>query len=186
MPGLAKTHSATTTLCAYEVLVGILDAVVKGRRVSVEENAVVVGEKVEVGAPKTHEIRSVPYPAFLAGPSRRRGRTRSPTASSSAAVAHACASRPRRTVVRRRSRSCAGRRLSSGDSPDVRHAAASLTISASADVKAVQRMLGHASDVMTFDTYADLFDDDLDGVSDALDKAYRASSVVKVLSPEND
>ncbi len=35
------------------------------RRVSVEENAVMVGSFVEVGAPKTHEIRSIPYPRFL-------------------------------------------------------------------------------------------------------------------------
>jgi len=36
-------------------------------------------------------------------------------------------------------------------------------------VKAVQRMLGHASAAMTLDTYADLFDDDLDAVSERLD-----------------
>ena len=44
---------------------------------------------------------------------------------------------------------------------DLRHTAASLAISAGAHVKAVQRMLGHASAVMTLDTYAELFDDDL-------------------------
>ena len=38
-------------------------------------------------------------------------------------------------------------------------------------VKAVQRMLGHASAAMTLDTYADLFDDDLDAVSTALSEA---------------
>lgn len=32
-------------------------------------------------------------------------------------------------------------------------------------------MLGHASASMTLDTYADLFDDDLDGVATALDRA---------------
>jgi tRNA A37 threonylcarbamoyladenosine dehydratase len=32
-------------------------------------------------------------------------------------------------------------------------------------------MLGHASAAMTLDTYADLFDDDLDAVADALDNA---------------
>ena len=53
---------------------------------------------------------------------------------------------------------------------DLRHTAASLAISAGANVKAVQRMLGHASAAMTLDTYADLFDDDLDDVAAALDK----------------
>jgi integrase len=52
---------------------------------------------------------------------------------------------------------------------DLRHSAASLAISAGANVKAVQRMLGHASAAMTLDTYADLFDDDLNAVSDRLD-----------------
>ncbi|VFA93882.1 Uncharacterised protein [Nocardia farcinica] len=32
-------------------------------------------------------------------------------------------------------------------------------------MKAVQRMLGHASAAMTLDVYADLFDDDLDEVA---------------------
>jgi integrase len=56
---------------------------------------------------------------------------------------------------------------------DLRHTAASLAISAGANVKAVQRMLGHASAAMTLDRYADLFEDDLDGVAEALDAARR-------------
>lgn len=56
---------------------------------------------------------------------------------------------------------------------DLRHAAASLAISAGANVKAVQRMLGHASAAMTLDVYGDLFDDDLDGVAKALNKAHK-------------
>jgi integrase len=54
---------------------------------------------------------------------------------------------------------------------DLRHTAASLAISAGANVKAVQKMLGHASAAMTLDVYADLFDDDLDAVGDALSEA---------------
>jgi integrase len=54
---------------------------------------------------------------------------------------------------------------------DLRHTAASLAISAGANVKAVQRMLGHASAAMTLDVYADLFDEDLGHVADALTKA---------------
>jgi len=53
--------------------------------------------------------------------------------------------------------------------PELRHTAASLAVSAGANVKAVQAMLGHASAAMTLDTYADLFDDDLDAVADRLD-----------------
>lgn len=57
---------------------------------------------------------------------------------------------------------------------DLRHTAASLAISARANVKAVQRMLGHAEASMTLDTYADLFDTDLDAVAVELDAAIRA------------
>jgi integrase len=53
---------------------------------------------------------------------------------------------------------------------DLRHTVASLAVSAGANVKAVQRVLGHASAAMTLDVYADLFDDDLDAVAAALNK----------------
>ncbi len=59
---------------------------------------------------------------------------------------------------------------------DLRHSAASLAVSAGANVKAVQRMLGHAKASMTLDVYADLFDEDLDGVADRLDAAIRTTA----------
>ena len=58
---------------------------------------------------------------------------------------------------------------------DQRHTAASVAISAGANPKAVQTMLGHASAVLTLDTYADLFPDDLEMVSAALDDARRTA-----------
>ena len=63
---------------------------------------------------------------------------------------------------------------------DLRHTAASLAISAGANVKAVQKMLGHASAAMTLDVYADLFDDDLDAVGEALSKAGDPENVGKM------
>jgi len=60
---------------------------------------------------------------------------------------------------------------------DLRHTAASLAISAGANVKAVQTMLGHKSAAMTLDTYLDLFPDDLDAVAARLDEAVRAEGV---------
>ena len=53
---------------------------------------------------------------------------------------------------------------------DLRHTAASLAVSAGANVKAVQRMLGHKSAAMTLDTYADLFDDDLADVAERMNQ----------------
>ena len=61
---------------------------------------------------------------------------------------------------------------------DLRHTAASLAISAGANVKAVQRMLGHAKASMTLDVYADLFDTDLDAVAVELDAAIKAVTIL--------
>ena len=56
---------------------------------------------------------------------------------------------------------------------DLRHTAASIAIHSGAHVKAVQRMLGHKSAAMTLDTYADLFDNDLDEVALNIDATMR-------------
>jgi integrase len=59
---------------------------------------------------------------------------------------------------------------------DLRHTAASFAVSAGANVKAVQRMLGHAKASMTLDVYTDLFDADLDDVANNLDAAIRSAA----------
>jgi integrase len=59
---------------------------------------------------------------------------------------------------------------------ELRHTAASLAIGSGANVKAVQRMLGHASASMTLDRYGHLFGEELDAVADRLD-AHRADSL---------
>ncbi|WP_336790351.1 tyrosine-type recombinase/integrase [Gordonia malaquae] len=51
---------------------------------------------------------------------------------------------------------------------DLRHTAASLAIRAGANVKVIQRMLGHASAKMTLDLYGHLYDDDLTAVADRM------------------
>jgi integrase len=67
----------------------------------------------------------------------------------------------------------------------LRHTTASLAISAGANVKVVQRMLGHATAAMTLDLYAHLLDDDLSGVAEALGKAID-SVAVPLRYPEPD
>ena len=144
------------------------------RRVKVQQNAVMVGGTIVVGTPKSHEARSVPIPSFLREP-----------------LLALCESKASNDLVfgdgheyirppdSRRGWWNAALRRSREIEPefpsvtrhDMRHTAASLAVSAGANVKAVQRMLGHASAAMTLDTYADLFDDDLDAVADALDAA---------------
>jgi hypothetical protein len=54
---------------------------------------------------------------------------------------------------------------------DLRHTCASLAISSGANVKVVQRLLGHKTAVLTLDRYGHLFPDDLDAVADAFDTA---------------
>jgi integrase len=48
----------------------------------------------------------------------------------------------------------------------------SLAISAGANPKVVQRMVGHASAAMTLDVYADLFDTDLGTVAENVSKLW--------------
>lgn len=160
------------------------------RRVLVRENAVNVAGKIIPGTPKSHESRSVPFPDFLTELLLEQcegkaidalvfgdGVTHMPTpthgdgwfAGARNRAHEADPSFPLALTLH-----------------DLRHTAASLAISAGANVKAVQRMLGHASAAMTLDTYADLFDDDLDAVAVALNDARRASIAVKTQSKASD
>lgn len=159
------------------------------RRVSVEENAVLVSSQVHVGTPKTHRSRSVPYPEFLALPLAQlaEGKARDQ-------LLFGNGSEHVKLPASRNGWFTVAVRAAQEDDPtfprvtphDLRHTAASLAVQAGAHVKAVQRMLGHASAAMTLDVYADLFDDDLDAVAAALDQAKRSANVVTVLSRERD
>lgn len=149
------------------------------RRLTVAENAVAIGRTIHVGTPKSHEECSVPYPAFLA---ERIARLCEGKARDELVFAGEYGEYLRRLNTSKNQTSWFLRAL---DAPgpermtlhDLRHTAASLAISSGANVRAAQRMLGHASAAMTLDVYADLFDDDLDAVSTALDEA-RAATVV--------
>ncbi|WP_308197426.1 site-specific integrase [Candidatus Mycolicibacterium alkanivorans] len=59
----------------------------------------------------------------------------------------------------------------------LRHTTASLAISAGANVKVVQRLLGHATAAMTLDRYGHLLNEDLSGVAAALGKAIDSTAV---------
>lgn len=150
------------------------------RRLQVNENAVRVGADVHVGTPKTHELRSVGFPGFLVLPLARlcEGKHRNDLLFGGG-LEHL-----QRSRTSGASRSWFVRALDDAGIErmtihDLRHTAASLAIASGANVKAVQRMLGHASAAMTLDVYADLFDDDVDVVSAALDQARAVSVVAK-------
>jgi integrase len=117
----------------------------------------------------------VPFPAFLERPLRARAAGKKPQ---EPLFVSSRGLEMRNGNFRKRVFLPALRRLQERDTSfptvtvhDLRHTAASLAISAGANVKAVQRMLGHASAAMTLDVYADLFDDDLDHVAGRLDEA---------------
>jgi integrase len=52
---------------------------------------------------------------------------------------------------------------------DLRHTYASLSRRAGADLRLLQKAMGHASITVTAHTYRDLFDDELDDIASALD-----------------
>jgi len=138
------------------------------RRLSIDEATAEVGDKVIFGTPKTHTCRVVPFPAFLAGPLTELIAGRGPdellfTAPGGGVL--------RNTNFRSRVFEHAKADLGLGALRihDLRHTAASLAVAAGANVKVVQRMLGHASAAMMLDVYAGLFSDDLDDVADRMD-----------------
>ncbi|MEE8376035.1 MAG: tyrosine-type recombinase/integrase, partial [Acidimicrobiia bacterium] len=69
---------------------------------------------------------------------------------------------------------------------DLRHTAASLAVSQGANVKAVQRMLGHSTASQTLDRYSHLFTEDLEALADRLDEAFsqQNASYTRPLPPE--
>ncbi|MCU1509537.1 MAG: site-specific integrase [Glaciihabitans sp.] len=69
---------------------------------------------------------------------------------------------------------------------ELRHTCASLAVSAGANVKALQRMLGHSSAKETLDTYSDPFDEDLDSVAVALNATAAPLSVGKLRAKRRD
>lgn len=142
-----------------------------------------VNGRVEVGTPKTHQRRSVPFPAFLTEALSTLCRDKTPDSllfGDGASHIRPPSSQAGWFSVAVRKAQTTDPTLPRVTPHDLRHTAASLAISAGANVKAVQRMLGHASAAMTLDTYADLFDDDLDGVSTALDSLRAQNSVGKM------
>jgi integrase len=141
------------------------------RRIHVAESVTELTDgTLDWGLPKTHERRWVPVPRFLVDDLAQHlaGKTPDELAFPS----------PMGGVLRVRGarRAWFDRAVELADTPDdfhpheLRHVAASLAVSAGANVKAVSRMLGHAKASMTLDVYADLFDDDLEAVGDRLDE----------------
>jgi integrase len=151
-------------------------------RILVQANAPFVGGKIVPGTPKTHEKRSVPFPNFLsiALTEQCKGKDCDALVFGNADYLHP-PTHGNGWFFYAKKRVCKIDKSFPENLTlhDLRHTAASLAISSGANVKAIQRMLGHASAAMTLDTYADLFDEDLDAVAVALDNARNESFVGK-------
>src|SRR5690625_432560 len=154
------------------------------RRLNIEENAVNVSGKIHVATPKAHEVRTVPVPRFLAKRLQEMSRGKHPD---DLLFTDAEGRHMKAPQVDKQYRSWLAGALKRCNMQlmtphDFRHTAASLAVQAGANVKAVQRMLGHKSAAMTLDVYADLFDTDLDDVADAMDDAVSQMNVVNLWS----
>jgi integrase len=150
------------------------------RRIELHRNAVTVGRHTYVGTLKSGKSRTVALPTFvvdaLAATAEGKGRDDllwPSQAGSYLAPPAARGSWLSGAVVRCQKADPTFPRVTAHA---LRHTAASLAISAGANPKVVQRMLGHASAAMTLDVYADLFDTDLDAVADVLDQRYSQTS----------
>jgi len=140
------------------------------KRAAISENAVQSGTQIYVGTTKGHKQRTVPLPGFLLPYLGREceGKDRDGLLWSGDDGDHLRRPHP---VSGWFAKAVAASGIPRATPHDLRHTAASLAVSAGANVKAVQKMLGHASAAMTLDIYADLFDDDLEAVATALDQA---------------
>lgn len=141
------------------------------RRIRVEEAATEVAGRLIFGRPKTHEARTVIVPRFVVDEIQ-------PLLEGKKAdelVFAASRGGPvRLNNFRRRVFAPAAARIGQADlvPHDMRDTAASLAISSGASIKAVQRMLGHASAKMTLDVYGSLFEEDLEALADRLEERY--------------
>jgi len=148
-------------------------------RLSVQRSMTEVSGRAVIGTPKNHQRRTVPVPAFLRD--RLEGQVRGCDPE-----AFAFPSRQGAVLRNGNFRSqvfdAAAKEVGlAGFTPhELRHTAASLAIAAGANIKAVQRMLGHASAAMTLDVYAGLFGDDLDDLARRLDEAATSSRADQV------
>lgn len=150
-----------------------MDLDVGRRRIHITRNAVTVGGDCVIGTPKTHERRTVAVAGrvmgLLAGLSVGKKKEELLWARADGTPLRV----PGRgswfdwAVKRAQGRESDFPRLTPHG---LRHVAAGLLVQSGANVKVVQRQLGHASAAMTLDTYADLFDDGLDSIAETLDE----------------
>ena len=155
----------------------VADVDLDARRMRVRRSVTYVRETGLVEGPtKNHTARTVPVPAFVARllETEMDGRDGKALVFSSARGGGYLTLGQARYAFQKAVAAvegCDGVRLH-----DLRHTCASLAISAGANVKVVQRLLGHKTAVLTLDRYGHLFPDDLDAVAEAFDAAAQCTA----------
>jgi integrase len=179
-------HRALVLLLAYcglrwseAIALRVGDVEFLRRRLSVSVSAVELGAGHAVGPTKGRKARSVPVPEFVLDELSAQCRGNSPGDLVFPGPDGGYLPRPKSgagwfaAAVKKA-------KVQAITPHSLRHTCASLAVSAGVNVLALQRMLGHASAKMTLDTYADLFDDDLDAVAVTLHSRYSPQSVGKM------
>ena len=142
------------------------------RRIDLHRNAVKVGRQFVVGTLKSNKNRSVGLPPFVinALAQTAKGKGRDDLLWPSASGGYLGPPAGNKSWLSGAVDRCQkiDKTFPRVTAHDLRHTAASLAISSGANVKVVQRMLGHASAAMTLDIYADLFESDLDSVAESV------------------
>lgn len=140
------------------------------------ENAVQVRVRHAVGPTKGRKARSVPVPVFVLNALSVQCKDKAPGDLVFAGRDGGYLPRPKSSNGWF-TRAVKAAKVQAITPHDLRHTCASLAVSAGVNVLALQRMLGHTSAKITLDTYADLFDDDLDAVAVTLHARYSPENV---------
>jgi integrase len=161
------------------------------KRIDLERGRIDVAEamperSLELDTPKNHKRRTVPIPGFVIDGLEKHIQGKAPD---DLVFTNSAGRMLDNTNFRRNIWNPAARSIGlEGFTPhDLRHTTASLAVSAGANVKALQRLLGHASASMTLDVYSALFDSDLDAVAERLGTAaegWLRKHGTKVVNPE--
>lgn len=174
----AVEHRALIYVLAYcglrwgeAIALRVADVEFLRRRLSVSVNAVQLSVNHAVGPTKGRKARSVPVPEFVLDELSIQCRDKGPGDLVFPGRDGGYLPRPKSTrgwfaaAVKKA-------KVHPITPHDLRHTCASLAVSAGVNVLALQRMLGHTSAKVTLDTYADLFDDDVDAVAATLHARY--------------
>lgn len=146
------------------------DVDLNARRIRVRRSITQVGGRLVEGNPKSDAgRRSVPIPERLVPPLKARldGRPPGAPAIASPKGARLGLENWKRSVCWKTAIAAIGRDKLRVH--DLRHTYASLSRRAGADLRLLQKAMGHASITVTAHTYADLYDDELDDIAAALD-----------------